>query len=218
MIVVVDYGLGNLASVRNALRYLDAEATVSADKAAIEMADALVLPGVGAASAGMERLHARGQTEPIRRAAAAGKPILGLCLGMQLLFEYSDEGDSRCLGLLPGRVRLLRDAPKVPHIGWNRVRPSGHDEIWKGQPSDPYFYFVHSYVCEPTEPGLIAGTTDYGEEFCAVVARGPIWATQFHPERSGETGLRLIQNFLDICPGEGGRHGSHNATATTLRT
>jgi glutamine amidotransferase len=118
---------------------------------------------------------------------------------MQLLFAESEEGNTSCLGLLPGRVTLLRGDIKVPHIGWNQVAIRGHDDLWRDLPPDPYFYFVHSYVCEPDETALIAGTTEYGEIFSSVIVRDNIWATQFHPERSGRTGLRIIRNYAEKC-------------------
>ena len=199
MIAIVDYGLGNLASVRNAFAAVDVEAAVTADAATIESASGVVLPGVGAASAGMQRLRERGLDDPIREVAATGRPVLGLCLGMQLLFDRSEEGDAACLGLLPGGVRLLRDAEKVPHIGWNQVATRDGAPVWRGMSSDPYFYFVHSYICEPDDPAVVAGTTSYGEQFCSVVVSDSVWGTQFHPERSGPVGLRLIRNFADMC-------------------
>jgi glutamine amidotransferase len=211
MIAIVDYGVNNLASVVNAFRAVGAQPIVAADPAILRQAAGLVLPGVGTASAGMQRLRERGLEAPIRDAAASGRPILGLCLGMQLLFDRSEEqddpvqGDIPCLGLLPGRVTLLRGTIKVPHIGWNQVAIQGHADIWQGlplgqdHPADPYFYFVHSYICEPDDARLVAGVTEYGSPFSSVVVKGSIWATQFHPERSGSTGLQLIKNYAERC-------------------
>jgi len=196
MIAIVDYGLGNLASVRNAFRAAGVETAITADPAMVEQADGLVLPGVGAASAGMRQLRARNLDQPVLAAARRGRPVLGLCLGMQLLFEGSEEGDTTCLGLLPGTVQLLHGAMKVPHIGWNQVTPQGNSALWHDLPQDPYFYFVHSYICRPRDPAMIAGMTDYGEPFCSVVAAGTVWGTQFHPERSGRIGQQLIRNFV----------------------
>lgn len=198
MIAIVDYGLGNLASVRNAFAAIGSDAELTSDPERIGRASGLVLPGVGAASAGMERLRARGLEPVIRDAALSGKPVLGLCLGMQLLFEQSEEGDVPCLGLIPGTVRLLRTEEKIPQIGWNQVAPQGSGELWQHLPARPYFYFVHSYVCEPLDRSAVAGITEYGETFCSVVASGSIWGTQFHPERSGKTGLRLLRNFVAV--------------------
>ncbi|MDQ2743068.1 MAG: imidazole glycerol phosphate synthase subunit HisH [Chloroflexota bacterium] len=196
MIVIVDYGLGNLASVRNAFLAAGAEVAITADPAIVSRATGLVLPGVGAASAGMRQLRARNLEQPVLAAAQGGRPVLGLCLGMQLLFDGSEEGDTTCLGLLPGTVELLQGAMKVPHIGWNQVTRQGPSLLWDDLPHDPYFYFVHSYICRPRDPAMIAGTTDYGGPFCSVVAAGTIWGTQFHPERSGRIGQQLIRNFV----------------------
>ncbi len=196
MIAIVDYGLGNLASVRNAFRAAGVETTITADPAMVAQADGLVLPGVGAASAGMRQLRARNLEQPVLAAAQDGRPVLGLCLGMQLLFEGSEEGDTICLGLLPGTVELLQGTMKVPHIGWNQVAPQGQSALWHDLPPDPYLYFVHSYICRPRDPAMIAGVTDYGGPFCSVVAAGTVWGTQFHPERSGRIGQQLIRNFV----------------------
>jgi glutamine amidotransferase len=199
MIAIVDYGLGNLASVHNAFVGIGAAAERTADPEFIRQADGVVLPGVGAASAGMERLRERGLDEVVVEVARSGRPLLGLCLGMQLLFERSEEGETSCLGLLPGSVQLLHVDLKVPHIGWNQVETSTGTDLWDGLPPDPYFYFVHSYVCVPADPALSAGQTDYGATFCSAVAAGPIWGVQFHPERSGRSGLHLIRNFVTAC-------------------
>ncbi|HEX6509176.1 MAG TPA: imidazole glycerol phosphate synthase subunit HisH [Chloroflexota bacterium] len=200
MIAIVDYGLGNLTSVRNAFAAVGARAERTSDPEAIRQADGLVLPGVGAASAGMERLRDRGLDSVVLEVARAGRPVLGLCLGMQLLFEWSEEGGTACLALLGGSVRLLRGDHKVPHIGWNQVETRG-GALWEGLPPAPYFYFVHSYICIPTEPSLLAGETEYGGRFCSAVVSGSIWGVQFHPERSGNVGLQLIRNFARACAG-----------------
>lgn len=199
MIAIVNYGLGNLASVRNAFAAVGEAAVVTSDPIQIRNASGIVLPGVGAASAGMRLLQERGLDTVVKDAAATGRAVLGLCLGMQLLFERSEEGDARCLDLLPGSVGRLQGEVKVPHIGWNQVAARNALPLWRDVPADPYFYFVHSYVCRPDDPSVVAGTTEYGEQFCSVVARGRIWGTQFHPERSGPLGLRLIRNFVDMC-------------------
>lgn len=199
MIACVDYGLGNLASVRNAFQAAGADVVVTADPDVIRAAEGVVLPGVGSASAGMEGLRSRGLDDVVRGAGMSGRPFLGLCLGMQLLFEGSEEGNVECLGLLPGTVRLLRGDVKVPHIGWNQVAQQSGFSIWSGFDTDPYFYFVHSYICDPDDASVIAGTTEYSGTFCSVVTSGPIWGTQFHPERSGRTGGLLIRNFIASC-------------------
>lgn len=202
MITIVDYGLGNLASVRNALRAIGAGAEISSDPAAVTRASALVLPGVGAAGAGMERLRALGLERALQETAAKGVPILGICLGMQMLFDESDEGEVRCLGLIRGRVRLLRTREKVPQIGWNRAALPPESPLRTGVLADQHFYFVHSYVCDPADPDTVAARTTYGETFCSAVAHGSIWGTQFHPERSGHAGLHLLRHYLHtLAPG-----------------
>lgn len=213
MIGLIDYGLGNLASVRNALRAVGAEVEVVSGREGVERAGGLVLPGVGAAPAGMQRLRAAGLDQSICRAVEEGRPVLGICLGMQLLFERSAEGDATCLGLLPGSVRRLRGTKKIPHMGWNQVAIREDRQLWAGLPADPYVYFVHSYACDPATDDLVAGTTEYGETFCSAVARGPVWGTQFHPERSGRTGLQLLRNFVRRCETAGEAGDLRNSTA-----
>jgi imidazole glycerol-phosphate synthase subunit HisH len=196
VIAIVDYGLGNLTSVRNAFAAVGAEVMVTSDRAHIEAADGVVLPGVGAAGAGMAGLRARGLIDVVRGAAATGTPLLGHCLGMQLLFEWSEEnGGTECLGVLGGTVRRMQGEVKIPHIGWNQVQ-TRTAPIWDGVPADPYFYFVHSYVCVPTDQSVVAGTTDYAGAFCSAIVSGSLWGAQFHPERSGATGLVLIDGFV----------------------
>jgi glutamine amidotransferase len=199
VIAIIDYEVNNLASVRNAFHAVGARVTVTADPVVIEQADGVVLPGIGAAAAGMERISARGLDEPLGRVVAAGRPLLAICLGMQLLFDCSEEGSTPCLGYLPGRVERLHGTIKVPQIGWNQVIGAPGMPLWAGMPSNPYFYFVHSYVCVPDDPAMVAAKTVYGEPFCSAVAHGAIWATQFHPERSGRLGLRLVRNFVEFC-------------------
>jgi glutamine amidotransferase len=206
VIAIVDYGLGNLASVRNAFAAVGAEVMVTSDRACIEASEGVVLPGVGAAGAGMAGLRSRGLIDVVRTVAAAGTPLLGHCLGMQLLFEWSEEnGGIQCLGLLGGTVRRLQGPVKIPHIGWNQVhmRPAA---IWEGLPVDPYFYFVHSYACVPTDQGVVAGTTDYAGAFCSAIVSDSLWGAQFHPERSGATGLALIDRFVRTVRERSGTH------------
>ncbi len=200
MIAIVDYGVNNLASVRNAFLAAGGDVSVTCDPAVIREASGVVLPGIGAASAGMKQLEDRGLVDPLRTYAASGRPFFGVCLGMQLLFERSEEGrGAECLGLLPGVVKQLSGVPKVPHIGWNQVEGSEGGGIWAGLPEEPYFYFVHSYVCEPADPKMVAGTTEYGKRFTSVVVHESVWGSQFHPERSGRLGLQLIRNFIARC-------------------
>lgn len=202
MIAIVDAALGNLASVRHALSHVGTEAVLTSDPDAIAAADGIILPGQGAAPTGMARLQAAGLDTLIPTLVREGRPLLGICLGMQLLFTWSDEGDTACLNLLSGRVRLLAGNVKLPQIGWNQVEMSGRctaPSLWDGIPSDPYVYFVHSYICVPEDEGIVAGRTHYGETFCSALMAGAIWGTQFHPERSGALGLRMLENFAALC-------------------
>lgn len=195
MIAVIDYEAGNLRSIRRALEIAGAPVVVSPDPHVIDEADAVVLPGVGHAGHAIERLRAQGVTDAIYRAVEAGKPFLGICVGLQILFEEQEEGNAMGLGLLRGRVRALRQAPKVPHMGWNcsRIVRSGPAGT-AGESA--YYYFVHSYVAEPEDPDDVAATAVYGEEFPSIVVRDNVWGTQFHPEKSGEAGLALIRRFV----------------------
>ena len=195
-IAVIDYGAGNLRSIRRALEAAGADVTVSSDGAHVRQADAVVFPGVGAAGAAMDRLHQLGLVDAIGEVVADERPFLGICLGMQLLFEHQEEGDTRGLGLLAGHVRTLSPAVKVPQIGWNRVRwiqeAAGSDSA-----DEDDFYFVHSYIVEPDDPADVVAVTRYGEVFPSIVRHGPVWGTQFHPEKSGPAGLRLIAGWVD---------------------
>jgi glutamine amidotransferase len=195
VIAVIDYGAGNLRSIRRALEAAGAEVAVTADPATVATAAAVVLPGVGAAGAAMTRLRELGLTPVVERAVAAGTPFLGICLGMQLLFGHQAEGDTAGLGLLPGRVRPLVGTVKVPHMGWNRSRVVRSGPI--GEPGEERdYYFVHSYVVEPDDPADVAAEVVYGEVFPSVVVRGNVWGTQFHPEKSAEDGLALVRAFV----------------------
>ena len=209
-IVVVDYGMGNLRSVAKALEHVAPKATVliSGDAQQVRNADRLVLPGQGAMPDCMRHLDASGLREVVLEAARS-KPLFGVCVGEQMLFEHSEEGDCEGLGLLPGRViRFAAEqmrAPdgsrlKVPHMGWNRVAQDRPHALWEGVPDGAYFYFVHSYYARPGDAGLSVGSTDYGRRFTCVVARDNIFATQFHPEKSAAHGLRLYANFVDWRP------------------
>ena len=195
-IAVIDYGAGNLRSIRRALEAAGAHVTVSSDSGHVRQADAVVFPGVGAAGAAMDRLHQLGLVDAIGDVVAAERPFLGICLGMQLLFEHQEEGDTRGLGLLKGRVRTLSPAVKVPQIGWNRVR--WIQEAAGSHPADEGdFYFVHSFIVEPHDPADVVAVTRYGEVFPSIVRHGRVWGTQFHPEKSGPAGLRLIAGWVD---------------------
>ena len=195
MIAIVDYGMGNQHSVLNALRYLGVAAEVTADPEKVCRADRVILPGVGAAPEAMRRLHAQGLVEPLRALAV---PLLGICLGMQLLYERSEEGDVACLGLLPGTVRRLQPAPgiRIPHMGWNRLRRLRPSALLDGVADDASAYFVHSYAA-PVSADTVAAS-DHGGLFSAVVQRGRHCGAQFHPERSAATGARILGNFLEM--------------------
>ena len=188
-IAIVDYGAGNLTSVKNAFAALGVETVVTRDPAVVAAAARVVFPGVGAALSAMESLRALGLESAVKSAAASGRPFLGICLGMQILFEHSEEdGGVDTLGILPGRVRRFPKVPgvKVPQIGWNSVAPSGE-----------FYYFVHSYYAEKTaDTALVAEYA--GVEFSAMVRRGKLWACQFHPEKSGRVGLKLLSDWLSI--------------------
>ena len=203
MTAIIDYRAGNLTSVRNALAALGAEASVTNDPAAIRAADHVIFPGVGAAKSAMDNLASLGLVDTVREAAASGKPFLGICLGMQILFEHSEEdGGVDLLGVLPGQVRRFPDVPgfKVPEIGWNQVnmgngeRGTGNGECGT-QPAAREFYFVHSYYAE-LGPYTVGRTEYAGVEFTSMVRKGALLACQFHPEKSGRIGLELLKEFL----------------------
>lgn len=196
MLAIVDSGGANIASVRFALERLGIASELTADPAVITRAERVILPGVGSAQEGMKRLQAKGLVECVR---GLRQPVLGVCLGMQLLFEGSEEGGgTRSLGLLPGRVARLPEAPgiTVPHMGWNTVHPLRPTPLLRGIGADARFYFVHSYAA-PVTPDTVA-TATHGTAFAAIVQRGNFSGVQFHPERSGEAGARLLQNFLEM--------------------
>jgi glutamine amidotransferase len=199
MLVVVDYDAGNLHSLTKALQGLGAEPVVTSDPRVLERADALILPGVGSAVAAMRELRARRLVEPVCEAARSGRPFLGICLGLQVLLESSEEGiggDEPCLGVLPGRVRLLPPGLKVPHMGWNSVEANPACPLFEGVPQGSHFYFVHSYYTDVQDPSVVAGWTEYGLRFPVAVWQGALMATQFHPEKSGRWGMALLRNFL----------------------
>ena len=199
-LIVVDYGAGNLRSVAIALRRLGLDPLVTSEPRAVHSADALVLPGVGAAADTMSNLAQRRLVEPIGEYIASGRPFLGICMGLQVLFSVSEEGgEHHCLDILPGRVKRLPEGLKVPHMGWNRVCQRCPHPIFDGIPDDAFFYFVHSYYAYPEDSSVVVGDTDYGVTFPAVVAKDNIVATQFHPEKSAEAGLRLYENFLRMA-------------------
>jgi len=207
-VAVVDYGMGNLRSVEQALRKVapDAEIAVSDDAGVIAHAQRVVFPGQGAMPDCMRELEARGLRNAVLE-AARGKPFLGICIGLQMLFEHSTEGDVAGLGILRGEVVRfasdLKDAQgnrlKVPHMGWNRVRHGNH-ALWDGIEQADRFYFVHSYYVQPQDASLVQGTSDYPQPFVCAVARDNLFAVQFHPEKSQTAGLKLLQNFMQWNP------------------
>jgi glutamine amidotransferase len=197
-IAVVDYQAGNLRSVEKALQRFGADVVVTSDSGELAGADALVFPGQGANDSSMRHLRARGLVEPIREFVRGGKPFLGVCLGLQLLFEGSDEGVEPGLGLLSGWVRRLPGGVKVPHMGWNRVDLRADHPVFDGVASGSYFYFVHSYYADPQDESVVLGTTSYGLDFCSAAAWDNVVAVQFHPEKSGDLGLRIYRQFIDL--------------------
>jgi imidazole glycerol-phosphate synthase subunit HisH len=202
MLAVIDYGAGNLRSVLHALNALEAaNIRVVHSPHDLAGADKIILPGVGAFGAGMQKLREQGLVQSIKDAVYAGTPYLGICLGMQFLFECSDEmGDHRGFGLLPGRVTRFHDLPnlKVPHMGWNQIVRQKHSPLLRDIPTDGYAYFVHSYYCAPDNPLDTIATAEYGSPFCAAVQHENIYGVQFHPEKSQRTGLQILTNFLEL--------------------
>lgn len=215
MIALIDYGISNLRSVHKAFEHVGREVTLVDTPERLAQADRLILPGVGAFPAGMKGLQERGLIEPIRRAAHDGKPLLGICLGMQLLFESSNElGETEGLGLLPGRVtRIKRQAAganadaafrippitlKIPHTGWNQLDVVRDHPLVHELASGSYAYFVHSYAVYPAQREIVLATTDYGGSFASIVGQGQVCGLQFHPEKSQAVGLKLLKNFLSL--------------------
>jgi len=198
---VVDYGAGNLVSIEQGLTRVGAVVTIARDPSAFELADALVMPGVGAAAPAMERLTAAGLVEPIRDWIAAGRPYLGICLGLQLLFDGSDEDGATTLGVIEGRTTRLTDAPTLPHIGWNQVDRTRDHPAFAGIERGADFYFVHSYAGTPAGPdadAVVLARTTHGSAFVSAIARANVLGVQFHPERSGTDGLRLLENVVGL--------------------
>ncbi len=208
MLAILDYGAGNQTSVRRALEHLGIPCVVTSDPATAEAAQGIVFPGVGAAGQAMRALRERGLESVLRRSVIRREPLLGICLGCQILLEYSEENDAMTLGFLPGRsVRFPggmtqedgTPAP-VPHMGWNSLRVQKSCRLLEGVEPDAEYYFVHSYFVEPA-PDLVIATTFYGREFCSVYGRDGLWAVQCHLEKSGRPGLRILRNFYEYCRG-----------------
>lgn len=211
MIALIDYGMGNLGSVEKALRAAGCEVTITDDPRVLEEAAGLVLPGVGAWDDCIGGLEQHGLLAPLKELIAAGKPFLGICLGLQMLFESSEEGTVPGLSIFPGRVERFRHALKIPQIGWNQILYPDADPDHRlssvcpphlsGVPAGSWFYFVHSYYVVPDDPSLIATTTDYGYEFCSAIWKDNLFACQYHPEKSQDVGIQVLRNFRTLTEG-----------------
>jgi glutamine amidotransferase len=202
MIAIIDYRAGNLTSVARALHYLNQPYCITDDPAILQQASHVIFPGVGAAGEAMAYLRHTGLDHQISSLVAAGKPLLGICLGTQVIFQYSEENQTDCLGIVPGSVQLFprnmqQDGLplKIPHMGWNEVTFTKHHPVFKDIDKGAAFYFVHSYYPAPEDPAWILGLTDYGQRFCSIVAHKNLVAVQFHPEKSGNPGLKILENF-----------------------
>lgn len=196
MIAIIDYGAGNLRSVARAVSRLGYSFQVTSSPTEVLKADAVILPGVGAAADTMRSLADLGLIDPVRRVVTEDRPFFGICLGLQVLLTVTEEGGRHdCFDLFPGEVKKLPLGLKVPHMGWNQVWQKKEHAVFAGIPDGANFYFVHSYYADPDDPELVAGATEYGVTFCSAIARGNLFATQFHPEKSGSLGLQILDNF-----------------------
>ncbi len=204
MIAVLDYGIGNLRSAEKALQHLGVDAALTTDPAVARQARGVVLPGVGAFGRCMEQLRESGLEPVVHEAVEAGKPFLGICVGMQMLFDASEESPgTKGLGILPGEVRKLTvTTERLPHMGWNTLEIRTGSKLFDGIDDGSWLYFVHSFAPVPEDDAVIAATTEYGGTVVAAVEQGSLWATQFHPEKSAEKGLRLLRNFAEACAQE----------------
>ena len=200
VIAIIDYGAGNLRSVANAIKKWGYHPTVTGDSREVLNAAAVILPGVGAAAHTMNSLEKLGMTDAIRQLIQQRRSLFAICVGLQILFSGTEEGGwHECLGVIPGKVKRLPQGLKIPHMGWNQLRQRITHPIFDGIPDEANFYFVHSFYAEPEDPSVVAGTTSYGVSMCSIVIRGNLIATQFHPEKSGEYGLRMYANFLKMA-------------------
>lgn len=198
MVVVIDYRAGNITSVVRSLRALGLDGTITEGPEAVLAARRVIFPGVGAAGEAMATLKSRGLDQALEEAFLRGIPILGICLGAQIILDHSDENDTPCLGLIPGRTRPLPRLPglKIPHMGWNKVAFRRPHPVFAGLPASAEFYFVHSFYPDPADPAMVIGVTEHGLDFPSAIARRNLVATQFHPEKSGRFGLTILENFL----------------------
>jgi glutamine amidotransferase len=197
-VAVLDYGAANIVSITRALSAVGAGVVVADEPSALAGADAIVVPGVGAAAPAMNHLRERGLLQPLSDWVRAGRPCLGICLGFQLFFEASDEGDADALGIMAGRTVGLVDAPTLPHIGWNSVEIVRQHPLLDGIPDGTYFYFVHSFAPAPADEGVVVARTTHGQPFVSAAAKGSLYGLQFHPEKSSEAGLRVLSNFVQL--------------------
>jgi glutamine amidotransferase len=202
LVAVLDYGIGNLSSAQKALVRTGADARLTRDPALVADADGVVLPGVGAFGACMDALRRSGLETVVHDAVASGRPFLGICVGMQMLFDASDEDPSHSgLGVIPGRVEPIPDTVRKPQMQWNELHVKTVDPVFSGLPATPWVYFVHSYAARPNDAKVVVATCDYGAELTAVVRRDNVVATQFHPEKSAADGLAMLANFVSTCGG-----------------
>ncbi|MDP4092988.1 MAG: imidazole glycerol phosphate synthase subunit HisH [Bacillota bacterium] len=202
MIAVIDYGVGNLRSVEKAFSFIGCDACVTSDPNTVLSADAVVLPGVGAFADAMDSLEKAGMVDVVKETISKGKPFLGICLGMQLLFDYSEEGGSEVkgLGIFKGGIKQFSHdmGLKVPHMGWNSIEYNKQSPLFKNLPDKPFVYFVHSFYLDADDKNIVAAGTNYGIDFDSAIGVGKVFATQFHPEKSGDVGLTILRNFANI--------------------
>jgi glutamine amidotransferase len=200
VIAIIDYGAGNLRSVANAIKELGYRPRVTSAPDEVLNAAAVILPGVGAAADTMNSLEKLGMTDAIRQLIQQRRSLFAICVGLQILFSGTEEGGwHECLGVIPGKVKRLPQGLKIPHMGWNQLRQRISHPIFDGIPDEANFYFVHSFYAEPEDPSVVAGTTSYGVSMCSMVIKDSLIATQFHPEKSGEQGLKMYVNFLKMA-------------------
>lgn len=200
MIAIIDYGAGNLHSVKNALDFLGADSVITGDASEIKSADKVILPGVGAFGDAMKCLNESGLAETVKQVIADGKPFLGICLGLHMLFEESEESEgARGLGIFKGKAVKIPDTGlKIPHMGWNSIKLTKDSKLLKNIGAEPYVYFVHSYYIQPEDKSIVSAYTEYGERLDIAVEKDNVFATQFHPEKSGDLGMTILKNFVEI--------------------